>query len=293
VLAVSAASSATAGADISGAGPDETISQAYGPLRTGGTYSGAFASQSDVDYLAFTVGAPQQTLMFTVRNTTQGCRDPYDAGCPVYATVMDSTGQNQVGGSNSDAGTIATYGDTESFAWTFAQPGTYYVLMESDGDPPPGSPSYSVGLSAATGAGGVTGGGSSGGSGGGGSGGGTGGSGSSGAGGGTGSSSVLVRSLKVVPHQRGKAVTATLVLGRPAARLLASLLVIHPHRPATALTRRLYGHLARGTHHLVISLPPAYRRKLARGLQVSLLLRITIGAPGGQRTYIRRVTLRP
>jgi hypothetical protein len=28
---------------------------------------------------------------------------------------MDSTGQNQVGGSNSDAGTVATNGDTEAF----------------------------------------------------------------------------------------------------------------------------------------------------------------------------------
>jgi hypothetical protein len=50
-----------------------------------------------------------------VQNTTPNCQDPYDAGCPVYATLMDSTGQNQVGGSNSDAGTVATNGDTEAF----------------------------------------------------------------------------------------------------------------------------------------------------------------------------------
>lgn len=104
-----------ASADVSGAGPDETASSAYGPLKGDVTYSGAFASQDDVDYLTFTVSAAAETLEFTVQNTTPNCQDPYDAGCPVYATLMDSTGQNQVGGSNSDAGTVATNGDTEAF----------------------------------------------------------------------------------------------------------------------------------------------------------------------------------
>ncbi len=128
------------------AGPDESVSQAYGPLQSGSAHSGAFASANDVDYLSVVVATAGQTLNFGVQNTTQVCNDPYAAGCPVYATLMDSSGMNQLGGDGSGAGTIATSGDTETFSWTFTQPGTYYLLMESDGDLSPGSPSYAVSL---------------------------------------------------------------------------------------------------------------------------------------------------
>lgn len=277
LVALASVAFPTAGAaDISGAGSDDSPSQAYGPLQEGVTYSGAFISQSDVDYLSFVVAQVGQTLQFTVQNTTQVCQDPYDAGCPVYATLMDSTGQNQVGGDNSDAGTIATFGDTETFAWTFAQPGTYYVLMESDGDLPAGSPTYSLEL-------GGPGSGSSGGSGG------SRGPGGSGAGS-TGSS--LVRSLKVLPHQRGSAVVVTLDLGRAAGWVRAALFLAHGRGRARPVVSRTFHQLHPGRHHLVLRLPPRDRFKLTQGQRLSLILRITVGtASGSPKRYTRTVTL--
>ncbi|HUZ30062.1 MAG TPA: hypothetical protein VMU90_12515 [Solirubrobacteraceae bacterium] len=123
---------------------DESIQQSY-PLTAGHTYTGAFdnTTYDDVDYLAFHVTQANQTLQFTVANTTQSCADPNDAGCPVYATLMDANDQ-QLGGDTSDAGTIATDGDTEVIQWQFQAPGTYYLLMESNGDLAPGNPAYSV-----------------------------------------------------------------------------------------------------------------------------------------------------
>lgn len=284
----------TAGAaDIAGAGSDETASQAYGPLQVGVAYSGAFVSPSDDDYLSFVVSQAGETLQFTVQNTTRTCQDPYDAGCPVYATLMDTTGQNQVGGDNSDAGTIATVGDTETFAWTFAQPGTYYVLMESDGDLPAGSPSYSLKLTGGSGSG------SSGGSGGSGGSRGSGGShgpGSSGAGT---TGSPLVRSLKVLPHQRGSAVAVTLGLSR--ATPWVRVKVFHAHgrgRPGHGRSRsrpvasRTFHHLRAGRHRLVLRLPSADRRKLGHGGRLSLILRITVAtASGPPKRYMRAVIL--
>jgi hypothetical protein len=290
VVAVAAVFPAGAAAEIYGAPPDEGSSQAYGPLQRGVTYSGAFASQSDVDYLSFVVSSPGQTLDLTVRNTTQVCQDPYDAGCPVYATLMDSTGQNQVGGSNSDAGTIATYGDTESFAWTFAQSGTYYVLMESDGDLPAGSPSYAVTLSGPAAGSGGTGGSGGGGGNGGGPSGGSGSSGGGSGGGGSNGASPLVRSLKVLPKQRGQAVSAVIVLTRGTAWLRAA--VLSPRQHDRAVARHLYRHLARGLHHLTLRLPAAYRRRLTKGQRLSLLLKIMIASQAGRPvTILRPVTL--
>lgn len=264
-------------ADISIAGSDETAPQAYGPLQEAVAYSGAFVSQSDVDYLSFVVAQAGETLQFTVQNTTQVCQDTYDAGCPVYATLMDSTGQNQVGGDNSDAGTIATVGDTETFAWTFAQPGTYYVLMESDGDLPAGSPSYSLELADGSGNGPPGGSGPSGGSPG---------PGGSGAGN---TGFPLVRSLKVLPHQRGSAVAVALDLG--SAVPWARLTVFLAHRRGRPVASRTFHHLRAGRHRLVLRLPPAQRRKLADGQALSLILRITVRpASGPSKRYTRPVT---
>lgn len=131
-------------ADIVGGHSDETIATSYGPLQTSVTVHGAFVNQSDQDYLKVVV-SHAQTLDFTLQNTTPNstCNkdDPYQQGCPVYATLMDSTGQNQVGGSSSSAGTIATADDTETFSYPVTA-GTYYVLMESNGDLPNGEPTY-------------------------------------------------------------------------------------------------------------------------------------------------------
>lgn len=271
VVLATAAFPTSGAADISGAGPDETASQAYGPLQEGVSYSGAFAGPSDIDYLSFVVGQAGETLQFTVQNTTQVCQDPYDAGCPVYATLMDSTGQNQLGGDNSDAGTIATVGDTETFAWTFAQPGVYYVLMESDGDLPAGSPSYAL-------AGGP----------------GTGSSSGSGRPGGSGAGSTgppLVRSLKVLPHQRGSAVVVTLDLGRAAPWVRATIFLAHgPGRARPVMSRRFH-HLHAGRHDLVLRLPPGDQRRLTHGQRLSLVIRITLGtASGSPKRYTRTVS---
>ena len=135
---------AGAPADVIGAGPAEYPAAAYGPVAPGQVVPGAFSGPADVDYLSFVVARAGETLQFTVRNTTAACQDPFDAGCPVYLTLMDPTGLSQVGGATSDAGTIATYGDTETFTWAFDAPGTYYMLLESDGDLPGGSPTYGV-----------------------------------------------------------------------------------------------------------------------------------------------------
>lgn len=275
VVLVAVAFPAAGVADISGAGSDETTAQAYGPLQDGIAYSGAFVSQSDVDYLSFIVAQAGETLQFTLQNTTQVCQDPDDAGCPVYATLMDSTGQNQVGGDDSDAGTIATAGDTETFAWTFTQPGIYYVLMESDGDLPAGSPSYSLEVAGVPGS-------RSGGPGG------SGGSGGSGAGN---TGSPPVSSLKVTPHQRGSAVAVTLDLGRFAPWVRVTVFLAHGRGRARPVVSRTFHHLHAGHHHLVLPLPPADRRMLARGRRLSLILRITVAtASGPSQRYTRPVT---
>jgi hypothetical protein len=271
-----------AAADIAGAGPDESVFQAYGPLEPGTAYSGAFTNPNDLDYLAFTVASAGETLEFAVQNTTQVCNDPNGAGCPVYATLMDSSGVNQVGGDNSDAGTIATYGDAEAFVWTFAQPGTYFMLMESDGDLPAGSPSYEVSLIAPPVSGGT---GSSGGnpSAGGGS-----------QGGSTGTSGPAPPPrLTVSSRQRGRAVRARIVLKAPAASLQARLLTAGPRERTRTVTHLMLRYLRAGSYELVLRLPASYRRGLTLTGHLSLLVKVTIVPSAGSAiTFTRRVTLR-
>jgi len=264
-----------ASAEVVSGQPDESIQQAY-PINQGITYSGAFddSSYDDVDYLAFQVSQPGQTLEFTVANTTQACIDPNDAGCPVYATLMDA-GDQQVGGDGSAAGTIATSADTEVFDWTFATPGTYYLLMESNGDESPGNPSYSVNFGAP--------------------GAGTGGSGSGAGGSATGSGPTgapapIIKSLTVSPRQRGVVVRGRVVLGRPAASLSATLFA-RGQRPRF-VGRLEERDLAAGSHQLAIRLTPRYRRRLKRRHHLSLLLRLTARTASGQRaTLSSRISL--
>lgn len=143
------------------------------------------------------------------------------------------------------------------------------MLMESDGDLPAGSPSYAVGLAPATAGGG---------------------------GNGTGSSVPtvpLVRSLKVRPHQRGRAVTATIVPGRAIPRLRADVFLTPFHNGARSVASRIFRNLRRGIHRLSVRLPVTEARELAQGRRLHLVLRITVTAPsGGRRTYMRTVTLR-
>lgn len=243
------------------AGGDESPAQAFGPLALGHTYSGAFASGDDVDYLSFRVAKPE-TLEVAVQNTTGGCSDPNGAGCPVYATLMDASGANQLGGDSSAAGTIATAGDTEIFSWSFPQAGTYYVLMESNGDLPAGSPSYAVTLGTASGQGGTT-----------------------------QPPAPIVRGIHVAPRQRGTSVTAGIVLGQPVLRLRADLGLQLHGRSVTIASRTLTG-LRVGAHTVRLRLPAAYVRQLAQAHRLSLFVRITLRAATGRRlVYTRRVTL--
>jgi hypothetical protein len=266
LLAAGAVTSAVPAADaeVVAGQPDESIQQAY-PISAGHTYTGAFdtTNYDDVDYLAFQVTQANQTLEFTVANTTQNCADPNGAGCPVYATLMDSNDQ-QVGGDASAAGTIATNGDTEVFDWTFAAPGTYYVLMESNGDEAPGNPSYSIVFGAPAN-------------------GGTGGTGGT-------STSPLVRSLIVRPHQRGAAVSGRAVLGQPGARLFATLFA--PGQRPRFVARLMQQNLAVGSHRFSLPLSAGYRARLKRRHHLSLLLKLTVATSAGQHLAVsRRVTL--
>lgn len=261
-LAAAGPAISTANGDVVSGQPDETIQQAY-PIAPGHMYSGAFddTNYEDADYLAFTVTSANQTFQFTVANTTQTCNDPNDAGCPVYATLMDSNNQ-QVGGDTSDAGTIATNGDTEVLSWTFTTPGTYYLLMESDSDLTPGNPSYTVALAAPP-AGGL--------------------------GGSPGPAPPLVRSLTVPPRQHGAGVRARVVLGQSHVRLNASLVAGH-HTVVARLARQGLGP---GAHRLVLRLPHAYQMRLKRKHHLSLVLKLAATSASGQRDSLsRRVTLR-
>src|SRR5436305_11757342 len=82
-----AAMPAVARADVFG--PDESIAGAGGPVQPGVSYSGAFSNPDDVDYLAFDVTQPGQTLHFDVVNTLTGCSNPDDDFCPMWGTLID------------------------------------------------------------------------------------------------------------------------------------------------------------------------------------------------------------
>ena len=190
--------SASARADVFG--PDESIGGAAGPLQPGVTYSGAFASPGDIDYLSFDVTQPGESLHFDIANTLQGCNSPDDDYCPMWGTLVDGNGQ-QLGGEGSTAGTgEVDWASSDAIDWTFSTPGRYYLVLESSGDLPTfqldfhGESASAVSSSGGSGGGGgSSGGGAVGGSAGGstdsGSGGGGSGAGSGGAGGGFGTGS--------------------------------------------------------------------------------------------------------
>ena len=123
---------AAALADV--AGPDDSTAQAYGPLQPGVTVSGSFTRPDDVDYLSFNVAAPNTAVHFVVSNTTGSCGSPDGAiGCAVWGTLIDGQ-QQQLGGEGSSAGTgEVDAGGTDAIDWVIAQPGTYYLVMDSGG----------------------------------------------------------------------------------------------------------------------------------------------------------------
>jgi hypothetical protein len=126
-----------AGADFQG--PDENASEAFGPIQGAHTYSAMLnnngSNPDDQDWYFFYVPAAGDHLHFTIKNSSPKCTPhPQSYYCHVYATLENSSG-NQVGGSNSSAGTSgALPGQTQYINWTFTSPGKYYIAFIGDGD---------------------------------------------------------------------------------------------------------------------------------------------------------------
>ena len=249
-----------------------SIQTAY-VTQPGTTYAGAFqpdtATYHDLDYLAFTVQNPGETVEFTLQNTSL-CRPPgiYEY-CPVYLSLLNQSNVLIADG----AGTIATYNDTEWFDWTFQAPGTYYMVMESNGDEPPGNPTYAVSYKVVSP-----------------------GSPSSGPPGGNPGSkpppqgrarkAPLVRSLRVASKQHGQTVRALLRLGRRGS-VHATLKLSGSPRSIVTLRQRSLGP---GSHKLSLRMPSSYGKALTYGLLLSL--RISVRGHSGQvRTFSERVLL--
>lgn len=124
--------------------PANSIAGAY-PTVAGMSYSGDFQTPTETEYLSFPVTQAGQSLHFALANTTASCAQPPSSSpCPVFATLVDGNGQ-QLGGEGSSAGTgQVDAGSTDVIDWTFAQPGTYYVAVDSSGDFPTFAVAYSV-----------------------------------------------------------------------------------------------------------------------------------------------------
>lgn len=341
VLALGAATptAPVARAEVFGFSPnDGTVAEAQGPMVPGTTYSGAFkapSGQQDLDYLSFEVSQPE-TLRFHVVNTLASC-PPYSVSpssgepgyyepfgtCPMWATLIDGAGQ-QLGGSGSAAGTGAVeYASYEDVEWTFATPGRYYVVLESDyyGTLPTFQLSHDIvppggGGEATSGGGaggGTTGSGSGGGTGAGGSGGGGtrgGGSGGGGSGGGSkggevgvveghtsGSFTVsgshsLIGSLELAKRQRGTRVSVTVVLAQRLQSLNLELLApVGPHRRMRVVGHRLRRHPIAGLERIAV--PVKAGRWLTSTRYVPLVLRVRALAEGGSAELVQgRLLLR-
>lgn len=284
---------APAAADLGG--PDDSIATAYGPLVPGMTYEGAFVSETDVDYLAFDVTSPGQTLRFDVRNTVSPCLSPDLTGCPVYATLLDASG-TQLGGEGSGAGTGPVTDDApeETVDWTFPEPGRFYVAMDSGGDDPTYAISYAVVPPApATPAGG--GGGGGGGSGAGGT---TTGTGNAGAGSGSGPAPTpgpVVADAKTRVRALLGAVSAAPAPGAPAVRVrvtvrrpLAALRVRVRDEAGRTIAQALRADVAPATFTVRLPLGAATRRALTRRGRLTLGVSVTATPVGGAPATARR-----
>jgi hypothetical protein len=143
LTAVGFALPASALANVNGQ-PASSRAIAY-PMVAGVTYSGDFQTQTETEYLSFQVPLAGVSLHFVVHNTTASCTNPSsETPCPVFATLVNSNAQ-QVGGEGSSAGTGQVNARrSDVIDWTFAQPGTYWVAVDSSGDFPTFTVSYSV-----------------------------------------------------------------------------------------------------------------------------------------------------
>jgi hypothetical protein len=267
-LAAVLAGAAPASADIQPGNIRADSIQAAYATQPNTTYTGAFqpdtATYHDLDYLALTVQNPGETVEFTLQNTSL-CTPPgnYEY-CPVYLSLLNQSNTLIADG----AGTIATYNDTEWFDWTFQTPGTYYMVMESNGDEPAGNPTYAVSYKVVSQ-----------------------GSQSSGAPGGNPGSNPnpnhgqpakapLVRSLRVASKQHGRTVRALLRLGRRGS-VHATLRLRGSPRSIVTLRR---GSLGPGSHRLSLRMPASYQKALTYGLLVNLRISVR-GRSGPSRTF--------
>jgi hypothetical protein len=294
----------TAIADIQTSGGTvaaDTAATAY-PAQPGVTYQGTLnpdtATYHDLDYLALTVSAGE-TVQITFQNTTTSSDPKFPLTCDNYCEEflsLDKPNPNyppppDALGLCNGAGTRATYGDTEIFNWTFGTAGTYYMIIEDDGDLPL---SYAASYQVVSTSGGTdsclpTGGGTTGG-------GttckhhcGTGGHGGHGGSTTTSPPPPLVRFVRVVPTQRGTTVKATLTLGQWAKNVRVQLLL----RKKTIVSIRR-SPLGPGRHKFKLVLPGKYQRMLAARHKLSLAVRLTVHSKSGTtETFNRRVTLKP
>lgn len=170
---------------------------------------------------------------------------------------MDQT-DSQLGGPTSDAGTVATDRDTEVFDWTFAAPGTYYLLMESNGDEAPGSPSYAVAYSVVP----------------------------RGEGGSGPPSAPLIGSLRLPSPQRGYAVKGTVVLGRSVSSLRVEL-----RASGKTIARLTRGPLAAGAHPFRLALSRGWRRLVRRRHRLRFEIVVIARATGTAAGLAEHVTL--
>jgi hypothetical protein len=277
----------------------DTAATAF-PAQPGVTYQGTLnpdtATYHDLDYLSFTVSAGE-TIQFTDQNTTTSSDPNFaltcDQYCPVYLS-LDKPNPSyppppDALGLCDGAGTLATYGDTEIFNWTFGQAGTYYMIMESDGDLPL---SYAVSYAVVSSSGGTDSCQTAG----------TGGSKckhhcNPGGGGSSGSTTSppppappppLVRFVRVSPAQAGTSVKATVTLGQWGKYVRVALL-LH-HKTIRSIRRSPVGP---GRHRYKVVLPAVVQRMLAARHKLSLAVQITVhGRSGVTQTFNRHVTLR-
>jgi hypothetical protein len=273
----------------------DTAATAY-PTQPGVTYSGTLnpdtSTYHDLDYLSFTVSAGE-TIQFTFQNTTVGTDPQFPLTCDNYCEEFLSLDKPNPSyppppdalGLCDGAGTRATYGDTEIFNWTFGTAGTYYMIIEDDGDLPL---SYAASYQVVSTSGGTDSCQTSGTTGGGTGGGGHGCKHHCGTGGGTSTPPPpLVRFVRVVPRQRGTAVKATVTLGQQAKSVRIALL---SHQKTIDGIRR--APLGPGRHKYKLRLPAKYKRMLAARHRLSLLVRITVhGKSGETETFKRHVKL--
>jgi hypothetical protein len=234
-----------------------------GTLFTNQPFPPPPATQTPQDYLKFTVANAGETIEFSDQNTTTGVKPNMCSHyCPVYLSVVDQNFKDP----GAPFGTFAVYGDTEVIDWTAPAPGTYYMVMESDGDV---NVSYAAKYTILSGGG-------------------------SGGGGcqqncspGPIITPPLIRKLRVSPKQSGTKVNAFVKPGQ--ALHSVRMVLLYGKHTISSQTR---GPLGTSRYSFTLGLSAAYRRKLKARHKLHLAVRITAsGSTGATVTYTRAVTL--